>query len=143
MKSYIIINSFLITAQCFAIYFFKPNYSIFTYLIFGIYFCVGFIDALAEGMTVIITKMVKFLKEIRPIQDIDEIEVSSDWNKKALGNYLVMRILVRMIFLFFGGLLSSKFQVDIGMIYAILGILPIPLAIYTIFFFHEDKVKYF
>ena len=57
MKPYIAFMSLTMSLICLYVFWFEPDYTGFTFLVFGVYFCVGFVDTLAEGMTALITKM--------------------------------------------------------------------------------------
>lgn len=139
--------TFLMTLICAFVFFFEPHYTIFTICVFGVYFCVGFVDTLAEGMTALITKMEDQKRKIEKSANIvemvegEKMESESDKNKKAIGNYLMFKMFVKTIGMFLGGILADK--VRIGVIYGILGIFPILLNIWTIFFFKEEKVNFF
>ena len=117
-----------------------PPFQRFLVLVFGVYFCVGFVDTMAEGMTALITKMeiqkVELEKKLGIMQDKRELD--SDRNKKAIGNYMMFKMFVKAIGMFTGGILADK--VRIGVVYGILGLFPLILLLWTLIFFDEDKV---
>jgi hypothetical protein len=141
MKSYMAFMSTVMTLICLYIFLFEPTFNSFTFLVFGVYFCVGFVDTMAEGMTALITKMEAELtdlkKEAGMLENTGENE--SDKNKKAIGNYLMFKMFVKTLGIFTGGILANK--VRIGVIYAILGVFPVILLLWTLFLFKEDKVS--
>lgn len=57
---------------CVICYFKASDYDSFFYCVFGIYFCVGFIDTLGEGMTAMITKMEGRIEELTPPEERKE-----------------------------------------------------------------------
>jgi len=128
---------------CLYIFLFEPTYGSFTILVFGVYFCVGFVDTMAEGMTALITKMESELSQMLEMngQLVETGENESDKNKKAIGNYLMFKMFVKTLGMFLGGILADN--TSIGVIYAILGIFPLILLFWTIFLFDEDQVKEF
>jgi hypothetical protein len=138
MKSYIFFMSLAMTLICLSLFFLEPGYHLFTLGVFGVYFCVGFVDCLAEGMTALITKMESRLEELLPAEEKVE-EIESDKNKRAIGNYLMFKMFVRTIGIFSGGILADK--VRIGVIYLILSVFPFVLCLWTLFVFKEEKKK--
>lgn len=122
---------------CYLVSIAPSTINFFTLLVGLIFFTVGFIDTQAEGLTAVITKMEARLSELKKEIGIQE-EVNSNEN---IGNFLMLRSFVRYTGIFAGGVLSE--QLSIGTIYIILGVFPIFLIVYTIFFFHEIKVKFF
>lgn len=129
MKSYMVVMATLMTTICMFIFLEDPPYQRFLVLVFGVYFCVGFVDTMAEGMTALITKMelekIALEKKIGVMQD--KAELDSDRNKKAIGNYMMFKMFVKAIGMFTGGILADK--VRIGVIYGILGLFPIVLLL--------------
>lgn len=94
---------------CVYIFLFEPTFSSFTALVFGVYFCVGFVDTMAEGMTALITKMedeVRTLKKEAGILE-ESGENETDKNKKAIGNYLMFKMFVKTLGIFTGGILAD------------------------------------
>lgn len=129
MKSYMVVMATLMTTICMFIFLEDPPYQRFLVLVFGVYFCVGFVDTMAEGMTALITKMelekIALEKKIGVMQE--KAELDSDRNKKAIGNYMMFKMFVKAIGMFTGGILADK--VRIGVIYGILGLFPIVLLL--------------
>jgi len=138
-----VVMATLMSGICALILFEDPPYKRFLVLVFGVYFSVGFVDTMAEGMTALITKMeiqkTDLEKKLGIMQDKKELD--SDRNKKAIGNYMMFKMFVKAIGMFTGGILADK--VRIGVIYGILGVFPLILLTWTLLMFEEDKVSVF
>lgn len=122
---------------CFLIFSYPASFSFFTLCVFMIYFSVGFVDTLGEGMTAIITKMQERVKALKG----KEAEENRD-EGKAIGFFFVFRTLIRTIAIWGGGILSSN-KVPIGVIYLVMAAFPILLFFYTIIIFKEKRVSLF
>ena len=108
-----------------------------------LYFCTGFADALAQGMTAIITKMEIRLCDLKPLEDKQK-KFFGDIEKQSIGNYIIFRMAVRAVTMFLGGFLStSEKPVNIKIVYAILLIFPLMLIIWATFVFKEIPVGAF
>lgn len=131
----------LMTLTCLYIFLFEPTYNSFTIMVFAVYFCVGFVDTMAEGMTALITKMEAELQLLNQEAGtlVSDNGNESDKNKKAIGNYLMFKMFVKTLGIFTGGILAD--QVSISVIYGILGVFPLVLLFWTVFLFKEDKVR--
>ena len=117
--------------------FLNPNtYMTFAICVFFIYFAVGFVDTLAEGMTAMITKMEARIQELTPPEQRKEKEAES----KAIGFFFMFRLFVRTLSMFLGGSLASS-GVDIKIIYLILLICPGLMLLYTLLIFKEARVR--
>jgi hypothetical protein len=121
---------------CVICYLNPDNYSNFFVCVFFIYFSVGFVDTLGEGMTAMITKMDARIQELTPPTDRKEKEAES----KAIGFFFMFRLFIRTMSIFAGGALSSN-GVNIRVIYVILFFCPCMMFLYTLFIFKEARVS--
>jgi hypothetical protein len=121
---------------CVVCYLNPDSYSNFFVCVFFIYFSVGFIDTLGEGMTAMITKMDQRIEELTPPEDRKEKEAES----KAIGFFFMFRLFIRTLSMFAGGSLSSR-GVGIRVIYVILFFSPLGMFLYTLLIFKEARVS--
>ena len=135
LKSYILIFSVMMIVCCYMVSILPRDLYFFTIIVALIYFAVGFIDTQAEGLTAVVTKMEGRIEDLKA-QGGRAKEVDSNQN---IGNFLMFRNLIRYIAIFLGGAMSDS--VAIETIYLILGVPPIILMVYTLFFFTELKVS--
>jgi ammonia channel protein AmtB len=121
---------------CVICYLNPDSYSNFFICVFMIYFSVGFVDTLGEGMTAMITKMDQRIQELTPPDARKEKEAES----KAIGFFFMFRLFVRTLSIFAGGALSSK-GYSIKLVYFILFFCPLTMFLYTLFIFKEARVS--
>lgn len=121
---------------CVICYMNPDDYSNFFVCVFFIYFAVGFIDTLGEGMTAMITKMEERIEELTPPDERKEAEAES----KAIGFFFMFRLFIRTLSMFAGGSMSSR-GFSIKVIYIILFFAPLCLFLYTLFIFKEARVR--
>ena len=118
----------------------RPHKDAFMVILIGYSLAVCYIDALAEGITSIVTK----LNERIGILESGGMGESSDDSMKALGLFTAFRGVLQAIMTFVGGymieLTSSTHLLVSGII---LAAYPIIFCIQTIFIFKEEKVKLF
>ena len=137
IKSYLIIMSSMMIICCYIVSILPESITIFTIIVGLIYFSVGFVDTQAEGLTAVITKMEARITELKRVAGREQEDINSNEN---IGIFFMLRCMVRYCGIFAGGLLVD-WGVSINIVYLILGIFPILLIIYTIFFFEEIKVR--
>ena len=121
---------------CVVCYLNPDSYNNFFVCVFFIYFSVGFIDTLGEGMTAMITKMDQRIEELTPPEDRKEKESES----KAIGFFFMFRLFIRTLSMFLGSSLSSR-GVGIRVIYFILFFAPLSMFLYTLLIFKEARVS--
>lgn len=114
------------------------SFATFSLCVFFIYFAVGFVDTMAEGMTAMITKMDARIQELTP----PESRKVADSESKAIGFFFMFRLFIRTLSMFVGGILANN-KVNIKVTYMILVISPGLMMIYTLFFFKEARVNPF
>lgn len=137
-KIYLFLASGMMFLSCALVSAFQHNLFLFTTLYSLINCFVGFVDAQAEGLTAVITKMDSRLAEL--LEQLGETaEINSS---ESIGNYFVYRNLSRIFLIFLGGVFS-QFEVGIVIVYYILAIAPFLLAAYTFLVFKEIKVNFF
>lgn len=120
-------------------FFLTPSFGVFTFFVFLIYYCVGFVDALGEGMTAVITKMEIRLSDLKSQEEKETIYMD-DIEKRSVGNYFVSRMALRALGTFLGGMIAKQFSIKI--VYAIFAIFPLGVILWTVFFFNEITVNY-
>lgn len=106
-------------------------------MVFSLYFCTGFADALGQGMTAIITKMEIRLCDIKPIEE-KEGRFVGDKEKQSIGNYVIFRMAVRAVTMFVGGFLGKA---NIWIVYTISLFFPVALIVWVVFVFKEIPVR--
>lgn len=103
-----------------------------------IYFCTGFVDALGEGMTSVITKMEIRLSDLKSAEEKAAIYME-DIERRSVGNYFILRLAMRALGLLLGSLMAE--HVSITTVYAIFAIFPVGVIIWSLMFFREIKVN--
>jgi hypothetical protein len=136
MKSYILIMTAIHCVFCVVCYSKPDSYNNFFFSVFVIYFTVGFVDTLGEGMTAMITKMDQRIEELTPPENRKEKESES----KAIGFFFMFRLFIRTLSMFAGGVMSSR-GINIRVIYVILFFSPLSMFLYTLFVFKEARVS--
>lgn len=150
IKPYVIFMSCLNASACAFICFGNyligeamPSFNMFWYANFIINVCVAFIDALAEGISAINTKLEQKIKTLKDVEKRETGNVLPDEGEenemKAFGNFNLIRGLLRAIMGAFGGVTAQKFSIQLA--YFILGLYPILLALYTLFIFREASKR--
>jgi hypothetical protein len=119
--------------------FYEPGFKAFATFVFLIYFCVGFVDSLGEGMTAVITKMDIRLSDLKSEEEKATIFMD-DIEKRSVGNYFVSRMALRAVGTFLGGLLAKKVTIEV--VYTIYAIFPLGVILWTLFCFREMKVSF-
>jgi hypothetical protein len=120
----------------------QPTYRMFWWANMIINVTIAFIDALAEGISAINTKLqekIKILKEAEKRQTGNVLEEEEENEMKSFGNFNLIRGLLRAIMSVMGGILSSKLSINVA--YLILGTYPIILALYTMVIFRESSKR--
>ena len=102
IKVYIIVHCTIQIVLTAAFFFVNPGLELLTFYVFMIYYCVGFVDALGEGMTAVITKMEIRLSDLKSEEEKKKIFMD-DIEKRSVGNYFQCRMALRCIGTFFGG----------------------------------------
>lgn len=128
---------------CFLIFTSAPGFNLFCMQWLVINISVAFIDAMAEGITAINTKI---SSKITKLQEAERratgaIEEGEENEMKSFGMFNIIRGILRSIMSIIGGVLANK--LTIGQNYALVGIYPIAMLFYTIFIFSENKVIFF
>jgi len=136
LKSYIVASCILISAMSISLLVYTPQYEMYMLQFFFIFMGYGIIDTLGEGLTALIMKTEKEIQHLSSFFD-PNIEQDID-NKKSFGNFYNFRSLVRNVFIFVGGALSTS--VSLKWFFIIQLLLSIAVVVYTIFFFFEPKV---
>lgn len=136
MKSYILLMTAIQAVFCVVCLLNPDSYSNFFVCVFMIYFSVGFVDTLGEGMTAMITKMDQRIEELTPPEDRKEKESES----KAIGFFFMFRLFIRTLSMFAGGILSSR-GYSIKIIYIVLFFAPVGMFFYTLLIFKEARVS--
>lgn len=136
MKSYILLMTAIQAVFCVVCLLNPDSYSNFFVCVFMIYFSVGFVDTLGEGMTAMITKMDQRIEELTPPEDRKEKESES----KAIGFFFMFRLFIRTLSMFAGGILSSR-GYSIKVIYIVLFFAPVGMFFYTLVIFKEARVS--
>lgn len=104
--------------------------------------CVAFIDALAEGISAVNTKMtvkIQKLKETERRETGNVLEDDGDNEMKSFGNFNLIRGMFRAIMGLAGGVMAERVSVQVS--YAILAFYPIIMVIYTLFVFREQRKR--
>lgn len=104
--------------------------------------CVAFIDAMAEGITAINTKLgAKIAKlqeaERRATGAVEDMEEENEM--KSFGLFNIIRGILRAIMSLIGGVMAKKSSVHTS--YGVLGAYPIVMIVYTLFIFKEERVS--
>lgn len=144
LKAWVIIASLFSTATSATIYLLQPELNKFAILYSVINFAAVMHDVIAQGLTVIILNLHKSLAESKArISDSSTQEIllegekGTTQGKKAYGNYVMLRFILRTSSTFLGGLLSEK--IHMKYFYAIIGILQILIVFYTLIFVYEER----
>ena len=136
LKTYIILFSLLQILVCAGIMTSNLTLSSFTFFMYLLWTCYGFVDSLGEGMTAMITKMEL---KIRTLDRENDKEFSEEDEKKAFGNFYMFRFFVRTATSFNGGLLPET--LNIRYLYGVLMIAAVLMILVTLVVFREEKVR--
>ena len=150
VKPYVVLMSALNAAACaficFGNYFVGldvPTFDMIWYANFMLNISVAFIDALAEGISAINTKLEQKIKTLKEVEKRETGNVLADEGEdnemKAFGNFNLIRGLLRAVMGVFGGVTAETFSIQIA--YMIMGIYPIVLILYTLFIFREASKR--
>lgn len=117
-----------------------PSFQMYTLSMLLMNVAVAFVDTLAEGLSAMITKMQARIIVLQNF-DKDEGEEDEEENEmKAFGAYNAIRTFFRTIMGFVGGILSSR--IGIRLAFAIIGVYPIFLFLFSLVVFREERVKF-
>jgi hypothetical protein len=127
---------------CLSIFFNAPQFDRFKYTWLILNICVAFIDAMAEGITAINTKLgAKIAKlqeaERRATGAIDGHDEENEM--KSFGMFNIIRGILRAVTALIGGVTAKRLSVNIS--YFILGVYPVIMILYTLFIFKEERVS--
>jgi hypothetical protein len=119
------------------------NLAIFKLLFFAMNVCVGFQDALAQGLSVVTTKLdnkIIKLKERKGAITGDDDQIDKNQSMKSYSIFNLIRGLGSTVASLLGGILVNKMPV--GMCYLIINLYPIFMIFFVIAIFREPSVKF-
>lgn len=104
--------------------------------------CIGFTDAMAEGITAITTKLSAKIAKLQEAERrahgaVEEVEKENEL--KSFGMFNIIRGILRSFMSLIGGVVADKISISVA--YGILSIYPIFMILYTIFIFKEEQVS--
>ena len=117
----------------------KPGKDAFMIILIGYSLAVCYVDALAEGITSIVTK----LNERIAILESNGMGEKSDDSMKALGLFTAFRGILQALMTFVGGYIVEITRGSHLLVSGIiLGTYPILFCVQTIFLFKEERVNF-
>jgi hypothetical protein len=117
------------------------NFNLLSIAALSLNVCVAFIDSLAQGLTVVTTKIdlkIAKLKERRATATGAELMEDQTSSMKNYGLFNMLRGLMRTITALVGGILAKRIRV--GYSYSLMCIYPMFMIVFTLFFFKETSV---
>ena len=142
IKPYIFLTCVLYGLLCAFIALKEPSYSTFCNIWFLMNVCNAFIDAMAEGITAINTKLGSKIAKLQEAErrQTGVIEDEEEENEmKSFGLFNIIRGILRAFMAIVGGLMADKVSIHVS--YLILGVYPVIMVLYTLFIFKEEKVR--
>lgn len=112
-----------------------PSAYVFLFSYMTLSLCSAAIDAMAEGMTAVVTKL---NSKIKALEELNKVEGDVERSGKIYGIFTSLRGFFTSLMSFLGGVFTSILPFRVTAI--ILGIFPCILLFYTIFVFKENKV---
>ena len=143
IKPYIFLTCVLYGLLCAFIALKEPSYSTFCNIWFLMNVCNAFIDAMAEGITAINTKLGSKIAKLQEAErrQTGVIEDEEEENEmKSFGLFNIIRGILRAFMAIIGGLMADKVSIHVS--YLILGVYPVIMVLYTLFIFKEEKVRH-
>ena len=143
IKPYIFLTCVLYGLLCAFIALKEPSYSTFCNIWFLMNVCNAFIDAMAEGITAINTKLGSKIAKLQEAErrQTGVIEYEEEENEmKSFGLFNIIRGILRAFMAIIGGLMADKVSIHVS--YLILGVYPVIMVLYTLFIFKEEKVRH-
>lgn len=117
------------------------NFDIFKLAVLLLNICVAFIDSLAQGLTVVTTKIDIKIGKLRQrratMQGVDFMDENN--SMKNYGLFNMLRGLLRCVTALIGGVFAKSFSVGIS--YTFLCVYPIFMIVFTLIFFKETSVS--
>jgi MFS family permease len=142
IKPYIFMMCMLNALCCISIFLNAPEFDRFKYTWLVLNVSVAFIDAMAEGITAINTKLGAKIAKLQEAERraTGAIEGHEEENEmKSFGMFNIIRGILRAVTALIGGITAQKLSVNIS--YLILGIYPIIMILYTFLIFKEERVS--
>ena len=117
----------------------KPSQGIFRWYFFFRNFFTSYIDAMAEGISSMVTKLSEEIESLEAL-DEDGEEQEGDNSMNALGIFNSMRSLFISVMMFLGGWVTAHTD-GVRVSGIILSSYPTLLVVLVLIFFKEEKVK--
>lgn len=143
IKSYILFWCSLHCATCLWVFnTAEPGFPTILWSNVSLNMCVAFIDALAEGISAVNTKMTKkilALKEVEKRETGNVLEDEGDNEMKSFGNFNLIRGMFRAIMGLAGGVMADYVSIQVS--YLILAFYPVIMILYGVFMFKEQRKR--
>ena len=147
VKSWVTIGSFMVISTSLTVYFTTPGLTQFTAQYALMNFFAVVMDIIAQSLAVTTLALHRKIGETRArIEGKSDEEIKADGEaevlegKKLYGNYVIYRFFSRAASIFIGGVIGSSLSIQI--IFLMIGLVQLPILIYTLCIFSEERKGY-